>query len=276
MTTFQALTYAILQGITQFLPVSADAHLRLVPWLLGWPGPNEAFQGLLALGGFISLLLYFRHDWASIISCFLQVIIFRKRPMTLDERLPIFLTLTSLPVALTWYYAAPAVLALEWNPLWVAGSLALFTLPLAVSESRSRKNKGMFDWNWLDALIVGVTQAATVIPGCGNLAASLPGAFFRNFNREAATKYSFLALAPVLLATAIAKLHGIPLSESAGAAEISWLSFSVASLVTILSGLLAIGGFMRQMQRRSLGQYLAYRWIVAAAVAVFYWIRTRG
>ncbi|MGZ3697932.1 MAG: undecaprenyl-diphosphate phosphatase, partial [Bdellovibrionota bacterium] len=89
MSTFQAIVYGIIHGFTEFLPVSSSAHQSLVPFLLGWQAPNGPLFGAFAIGTFAALMVYFRHDWASMISCFIQVILFRKRPMTLDERLPI-------------------------------------------------------------------------------------------------------------------------------------------------------------------------------------------
>src|SRR3712207_5657449 len=104
MTTFQAAIYALVFGMTQFLPVSTQAHQVFIPVVLGWQQPEGVFDGALSLGALIALLIYFRHDWASMISCFLQVILFRKRPMTLDERLPLFLGVTALPVCIVGSY----------------------------------------------------------------------------------------------------------------------------------------------------------------------------
>src|SRR4051794_37293269 len=104
MTTFQAIVYGIIHGFTEFLPISARAHQILIPYILSWPEPTGVFGGALALGAFLAVLIYFRHDWASIISSFIQVIIFRKRPMTLDERLPLFIFVSSIPTGAAWYY----------------------------------------------------------------------------------------------------------------------------------------------------------------------------
>ncbi|NBU20836.1 undecaprenyl-diphosphate phosphatase [bacterium] len=85
MTTFQAVIYAIIHGVTEFLPLSAQAHDMILSYLIEWPRPELALQTAFSLGSFFALFLYFRHDWASMISCLLQVIIFRRKPMTADE-----------------------------------------------------------------------------------------------------------------------------------------------------------------------------------------------
>src|SRR6185295_9532328 len=176
MSTFQAIVYGILHGFTEFLPVSTTAHDLAVPFLVGWPGPTGALSGALSLGALLAVLVYFRHDWASIISCFLGVIVYRKKPMTLDERLPLFLTVTSIPPGLAWYYGHESLERAEWSPWLIAGLLVAFSLPLLMSENFSRKNKGMFDWTWFDALVIGVAEIAALIPGCGRMTAVLPAA----------------------------------------------------------------------------------------------------
>jgi undecaprenyl-diphosphatase len=252
MTTFQAIVYGIIHGFAEFVPISANAHDQLVPFLLGWPAPEGVMIGGLAFGALLSVLIYFRHDWASIISCFLQVIIFRKRPMTLDERLPIFMFLTSAPAGIVWYYFHEQLIQASWSPLIVAGLTAGLAIPLMTSENFSRKNKGMFDWTWLDALILGIAEIAAFVPGCGRMTALLPAALLRNFNRDSAAKYAFFASMPFLVASATFWLRGLDFHAAQPMIDTSWLSFAMAVLVTMLTGLLAIGGFMKHIQSRGM------------------------
>ncbi|MCM2279828.1 MAG: hypothetical protein NDJ89_17275 [Oligoflexia bacterium] len=275
MTTFQTFIYALIHGFAGLLPISAQTHDAFVAELLGWPLPTGQLAGALSLGAFLAVLVHFRHDWASMISCFLQVLIYRKRPMTLDERLPFFLFISTAPVAAGWYYFHERIAGFPLTLLQLAGLFAAFALPLWLSEALGRKNKGMFDWNWLDALIVGIFQLGALLPGCGQMAGALPGALLRNYRREAAAKYAFFAAAPLLGAAAYVELRGLDLRASAPMPELSWLSFTVAVLVTLFAGLLAIGGFMRQMQRKSSAQYIVYRWLLAAAMTGVYWWRSR-
>src|SRR5437763_1317107 len=140
MTAFQAIVYAILRGFTQFLPVSWDAHQQLFPFVTHWPPVSGAMNGALALGSLLALLIYFRHDWASQISCFLQVLIFRKRPMTLDERLPLFILISIAPLLAAGNALREHVIHLEWTPPMIAASLAAFGVLIWFTESMSRKN----------------------------------------------------------------------------------------------------------------------------------------
>jgi undecaprenyl-diphosphatase len=273
MSTFQAIVYGIIHGFAEFVPISANAHDQLVPYLLGWPAPTGVMTGALAFGAMLSLFLYFRHHWASIISCFIQVLIFRKRPMTLDERLPIFMALTSAPAGIVWYYFHDQLIQATWSPLVVAGLTAGLALPLTSAESWSRKNKGMFDWTWLDALLLGIAQIAAFVPGCGRMTALLPAALLRGFNREAAAKYAFFASMPFLIASAGYWLRDLDFHAAQPMAGTSWLSFSMAVVVTTLTGLLAIGGFMKHIQSKGFGQYAFYRVLLATVVAGIWWLR---
>jgi undecaprenyl-diphosphatase len=276
MTTLQAIAYAILRGFTEFLPVGASAHTVLVPYLLDWPEPTGALAGALALGSFLALLIYFRHDWASMISCFLQVVIFRKKPMTLDERMPIFLAIGCVPLAFGWIYLHPLVAEVPWTPLATAVALAGFGLPLWFAERMGRKSKGMFDWNWLDSLLVGVSSLASLVPGCGRLAAALPGSLLRGYSREAGAKFALFLSAPILAASAAQHLAGVSLHAAEPMEGVSWLSFWVALLVTTVFGVLAIGGFMRGVQRKGFGQFVVYRFLLAGATGAVWYFRTRS
>lgn len=276
MTTFQAILYGIVHGFSEFLPVSSAAHGKLVAYMLGWPAPEGALTGALALGGFLAGLIYFRHDWASIISSFLQVIIFRKKPMTLDERLPLFLALTALPAGLAWFYSREWLAGIEWTPPLLAAVLVVSGMPLLFAESFGRKNKGMFDWSWFDCLFIGVWHVGTFVPGWGQITGALQGSLLRNYNREAAAKYGLFALTPILGATAFLKLRGVNLGDASPAEGLSWLSFAMATATTFFTGLLAIGGLMRQLQKKSVSGFFGYRLFAASALIAVYWLRNRA
>lgn len=273
MTTFQAVVYGIIQGFAEFLPISAPAHHTLVPYLTGWPQPSGPFAGVLALGALAAVLIYFRHDWASIISCFLQVILFRKRPMTLDEHLPIFLALSSLPPFLVWYFFRESIGSFFDDPIWVVATLLAFGIPLWLADSSNRRNKGMFDWNWFDSLFVGFAQTLMFIPGCGRMTGALLGGLSRNYNRPSAAKYGFFAAAPILAGSAFLNLKGLDFKAASPMPDLSWFTLSVAGVVTLLSGLLAIGGLMKQVQSKGFGGYILYRCVFAGGVAVALWFR---
>ncbi len=276
MTTFQAIVYAVIEGMSKFLPISSKTHHVLIPYLTGWQPPTSAFIGALTLGTLLSVLVYFRHDWASMISSVLQVIIFRKRPMTIDERIPLFVAVSTIPTAIAFYYFNDFKTDPSTSPLFTAGIFALLGFPLWFVDSMGRKSKGTYDWNWLNAAIVGVTQASAVIPGCDPISGTLFGALFLNYKREPAVKYAYFAITPLLLIRGVSSLKDIGFHNAYPITDLSWLSFGVAILVAFFVGLLAIGGFIKHVQHKGLTQYVFYRLILGAGVFVVYWFRSKS
>jgi undecaprenyl-diphosphatase len=274
MTTFQAIIYAAVHGLSEFLPISSSGHHILIPYLVGWHPPTAALISVFTLGSLLALLVYFRHDWASMVSCFLQVIIFRKRPMTLDERLPMFLGVSCIPIAVASSYFHDRIAETEWSPLLVAGVLTVTSIPLWGADYLGRKMKGMFDWNWFDAIVIGLIHASAIIPGWDRLSAVLLGASFLNYKREPAAKYAYFLMIPILLFKTVSGMKEITFKAGAPAPDLTWLSFGVALIVSWLVGLLAIGGFMKHVQQKNLNQYIIYRWVIAAAVCGTYWMRS--
>ncbi len=273
MTTFQSIIYAIVGGAAEFLPISSKAHFLLLPEIIGWQPPSPGLIAALGLGSFLALLIYFRHDWASMISCCLQVIIFRKRPMTLDERLPFFIGLTYLMGIASSSYFTPRINSANWTPLVVALSLALGGLPLLVTDHLSRKTRGMFDWNWLHATFLGLALASALVPGWDPMSALLAGALFLNYKRESATKFAYYVALPLLVTENLSNLKEVNFHSSAPIGDLSWLSFSVAAVISLLIGLLTIGSFIKHVQQNGLGKYVTYRWIVAAGAGAYYWLK---
>ncbi len=273
MSTFQAVIYSVINGISQFIPISASAHQILVPDLMDWPQFNGIFWGGLTLGSALALLIYFRHDWASMISCLLQVIIFRKKPMTLDERIPLFLMITTLPIGVTSYYFDEQISQFAWTPLNVSVILAGVGVPLWFFDSFSRKTKNIFDLKWIDASIIGIFQATAICPGWDPLTSVLLATAFLNYKREPALKYAYFSLTPILFAKSFLYLKGFNIHLSSPMNNISWLSFLIGFLISLLIGLLSIGGFMKHVQQKGLSRYIIYRWTLAFSVYIVHWIR---
>ncbi len=273
MTTFQAIIYSIVHGFTEFLPISAKTHHIFISHVLSWPLPQGPVLGALSLGTFLSLLIYFRHDWASQISGILQVIIYRKKPMTLDERLPLFIIISFLPLMLVKHYLIEELRYLNWSILWIAVSFTALSFPILSSDYFSKKNRGMFDLSILDAILIGVLQTLSLIPGVGNIGAALMGGFFLNYNRETCAKFALYISAPILATASFLDLHGVSFHEASPASDVSWMTFYTIIIVTCLAGLLSIGGLMKNIQRLGLHQYLIYRVLVGAGMIAYLLIK---
>jgi undecaprenyl-diphosphatase len=187
--------------------------------------------------------------------------------MTLDERMPLFIVLSTLPLAGVFAYLSQSGFELPRHPLLIASMLIFFCVPLFVSERWSKRTKKMFDWNWLDALLIGIAQLGALIPGAGATVTAFSMASFRNYNREAAIKYVLMSLLPFLGAQVLLK-QGL-----AGAnAETSTLTLCVSFLVAFIAGLLAIGALMKNASRTGYNGFLVYRVLLAVAVIITYFV----
>jgi undecaprenyl-diphosphatase len=270
MTTFQTVIYALTYGLTQCIPIGAQTHTAFVSYLTGWQPPSEEFLGALQWTSFAALFLYFRHDWASMISSLLQVLLFRKRPMSLDEKLPLFLAATAFPVLCTFYYLDYQKIAFPL--IFTAISFASLGATLWIFDFLSKKNKSMCDWSWFDATWVGIAQASCVVPGGDPVSCTLMGAFFFNHRRDAALKYAYLSTTPLLL---IQSLHQhLTWSAIQSTSDLSLLSFIAGILIAFFTGLLSLGAIFKQIQENGIGKYSVYRFVLTLAICASYWLKT--
>lgn len=275
MTTFQAVIYSLLNAFTEFLPLGSQAHHVLLSYALGWPAPDQALLTAMSLGACLALFFYFIHDWASILSSFVQVLLFRKKPMTLDERFPLFLAVSSLPAVFAWYYLKDWIVDANSQPRWAILGLLIFALPLWFFDHMSRKNKGMFDWSWMDCFYIGAMQVMMFVPGSGRLNGALCGSLSRNYHREAAAKYSLFAGMPILIGVTYMRLKDFSFHSPLAGNELSWFSWWVSLVLSTIAGMVAIGGLMKHVQRKGFSEYIAYRIVAGLSFVVLFWYRSK-
>ena len=277
MTTFQAIIYGALHGLTGILPLSPEGHDILLSYFLQWPEIPQGLGGAFSLAAGLAILIFFRHDWASLISSLLQVIIFRRKPMMLDERLPGFLIVSAIPVALVWYYGHEAIAA--WSPpiLMVALFYICFGILLAMADYFNRKTKAMCDWNLSNATGVGIGLLAIFVPGGGLLSGALLLGLFHGYRSESAAKYALLSSLPIFFAQSWLQIRGeIDFHSAAPLPSLSWVTYYVSFLVAFLTSLLAVGTLMKQIQQKGVRSYVAYRIFLGIGAAVTFWVRNRG
>jgi undecaprenyl-diphosphatase len=274
MTLFQALIYAALHGFTSILPVSLEAHTALLAHISGWSLPEGPLLGAMHLGATLALFIFFIHDWASMISSVLQVIIYRKKPMTLDERLPFFLAIATTPVIIGYQLNITSMLPdMLQQPVAIALLLAAGGLLLSFSESMGKRNKTMFDWTTLEAIAVAAGNLLALLPGAGQMTGSLAFATLRNFNREGALKFSLLAGLPVSLYWTMQTLgeHGFGGTE--------WgelLYFGATTIVTGVATFLGLLGISKSYLINGTRGYVGYRILAGLTCALWIWHQSRS
>ena len=279
MTAFQAAVYALVYGVAAVLPISLSAHELLLSYYTEWALPPSSLYSVIILSTAGASFFYFRHDWASILSSIFRTILFWKKPMTLDERMPLFQILLFLPVTLAWFTLTSFKLdesIISSPQLWlVCIFLILFSIPLLVTENLNRRMKKMADWNWWDSLIVGIFQAFALIPGAGRQALVFSASFFRNYQPEAIFKFVFITLTPWLALEGYFASQGSSIllrNANWPQIELGWLPLGIAAAVAFFSALLALGGLSRSFHIRGLKGYAYYRILLGGVTLVVMWI----
>ncbi len=275
MDIFQALILGLVQGTTEFIPVSSSAHLIIVPWLFGWPDPGLAFDVALHLGTLAALLIFFAGDWGRLFRAGIASIAERKIGDDVDRRLAWLIVIGCIPGAIVGALAESKIEELFHRPNagYNAGAMiamgviiALLGAALFVGERVAKHLRRMESLSLKDAVLIGVSQALAIFPGVSRSGATITAGLFLNLTRDAAARYSFLLSAPIIAgagAKSIFKLMrgGVPSSE--------WIFFGVGFLAALLSGYAGIKYLLRFLQRNSTDVFVYYRWLLAALVIVF-------
>ncbi|MBF0567607.1 MAG: undecaprenyl-diphosphate phosphatase [Nitrospirae bacterium] len=259
MEILQSIIMGIVQGVTEFLPVSSTAHLILVPWFLGWKGVIDtmSFDIALHVGTLFALLVVFFKDWVEIL--------LRK------HRLLMLLIIATIPGAVVGKLLDKYVDEHLRSPWVIAASLVVVGVVMYFAEKRSIKITGVDDISVLDAVIVGVSQAIAIIPGVSRSGITISGGLFLGMRREEAARFSFLMSTPIVAGAAV--LHGIHILH--GKAEaIDPTIFIAGVAASFVAGLLAITWFMKFMKRFSLTFFVYYRFALAAIIIAWIWLKS--
>jgi len=270
MTSFQAMIFGALQGLTEFLPISSTAHLILLPWAVGWPDPGLSFDVALHLGTLIALLIYFRTEWIALIGSALGIL--RGRTQTPDARMAMQIIVATIPGAIAGALFEHKVEDALRAPQVIAIMLIALALVLAVAELMGQRKKGLGEISWTDAITVGVAQALAIVPGVSRSGITITAGLFRNFNRETAARFSFYLSTPIIAGAVAKKSLDV---IKAGATIDQLTPFIVGILASAIVGYLAIAFMMRYLQTRTTYLFIYYRIALGIAVFLAIWLGIR-
>ncbi len=253
MTFIQALLLGILQGATEFLPVSSSGHLVIFPHLLGWSEPGLAFDTLLHLGTLAAVIFYFRRElWQLAVAVWDSL---RRRKLdTAEARLAWFLVLATIPGALLGFLFEDQVEQLFGMPRTVAIFLLVTAALLAISELLSRRSRGLETLTWRDALMIGLAQAAAILPGLSRSGATIAAGLLLGYRREESTRFSFLLAIPIVLGGGLYQLLKLVMAGFSGVGSLALVGMLAAALV----GYAAISGLLALVRRHALWPFVAY------------------
>ncbi|KKW68434.1 hypothetical protein AAV94_04830 [Lampropedia cohaerens] len=264
MQWWEAVLLGALQGMTEFLPISSSAHLRIFGPLLPSGGdPGAAFTAIVQLGTEAAVLLYFRGDIWRIARAWLAALVQPRRRSDPEARMGWFIILGTLPIVLLGLLFKDAIETYLRNLYLVASMLILFGIVLAVADAVGRQTRQLTAMRWPHALAFGFAQAAALIPGVSRSGGTISGGLLMGFTREAAARYSFLLAIPAVLASGLYQLV-----KSWGlASAVPWQATLLATAVAFVTGYALIVFFMRWITRHSYLPFVIYR--IALGMATF-------
>ncbi len=212
MNFIQAIILGIIQGITEFLPISSSAHLVITPYLLGWSIDPELvfpFGVLIQMGTVIAVIAYFHKDLGALIAGFFQGIKNRDPFGSIQSRMSWLLILATIPAALFGFVVNHYVEDAFQSPGVTGGFLLITAVLLLASELIGKRQRRLAKMTWLDALIIGLFQAVSVFPGISRSGATITGCMLRDFKRTDAARFSFLMSLPIMLGAGVFSAAGL-------------------------------------------------------------------
>ncbi|MDM7997566.1 MAG: undecaprenyl-diphosphate phosphatase [Acidobacteriota bacterium] len=279
MELVAAAILGIVQGLTEFLPVSSTAHLILVPWFLGWNYEGLTFDVALHVGTAVSVVTFFFHDWIRLARELLLGIKEGNWLGNSDRRLAWYLVVGTLPAMVVGLAFEEAIENTLRSPLIIVFTLTALGALLLFAEKRGTHTRTIENFSWTDALCIGFSQAIALIPGVSRSGITMTTAMLRNSTRTSAARFSFLLSTPVILGAGI--LKAFELMEAvrhpmAGAEPVRWSVMLVGFLFAAVSGFLCIRYFLKYLQTKSFMPFVIYRFLLAALILVYFLKGTQG
>jgi undecaprenyl-diphosphatase len=270
----QALIMGIVQGLTEFLPVSSSGHLIVVPFLLGWDDAfikSLAFSVMLHIGTLAALLAYFRADWLRLVPAGLAAVRDRSFRGDKDRRLAWLLIASTIPAALAGVLLDNLIETAFREVGLVAVTLVVGAGILWLADRRGARTKGVADVTFPVALVIGAAQAVALVPGISRSGISISAARLAGLDRAAAARFSFLMATPVTAGAALFEVRRLATGEAG--VDVSVGPLVVGMLAAFASGALAISVLLRYLRTSSLDVFVGYRMLLAATVLVVWLAR---
>jgi undecaprenyl-diphosphatase len=251
----KAVFLGTLQGLTEFLPISSSAHLRIFPELLGWGDPGAAFTAVIQIGTELAVLIYFRQDIWRIASAWTKSLFRPEYRGHLDARMGWFIIIGSLPIVVLGILLKD-VIERDFRNLWIIGTtLIVLGIILGIADRVSSSSKRIKEMSIRDAVLMGAAQACALVPGVSRSGATISMGRFLGYEREAATRYAFLLAIPAVVGAGLFELKEIPHGDNA----YGWAPTLVATVVSFVVGYAAIAWLLRYVSTRSYLPFVIYR-----------------
>lgn len=266
MTTFQAIVLGLLQGLTEFLPISSSAHLSLTPFIFGWDHPGLAFDVALHLGSLLAVLWYFRKEWKQMAIASVKIVSTR-RVESVEQKRVIFIILATIPGAIGGLLLEEKAETVFRAPVITAIALMVMGLILWLVDRFSPQERRIGRMRWLDAVLIGTAQVIALVPGVSRSGSTITAGRALRLDRQSAAVFSFLMSMPIIAAALVLKLPDVLAQEEIG------FQVVVGVVSAAVSSWLAISVLLRYVSRHSYGIFALYRLVLGIAVLGVLWLR---
>jgi undecaprenyl-diphosphatase len=271
MPLIQVIVLAVVQGLTEFLPVSSTAHLYLTSWLLGWQVEGLDFDIALHIGTLLAVILYFGRDWIQIIGQAFGMRIGHDEELKHNHMLLWLLAIASVPVGVFGLLFNKQAETTWRNPFVIGGMLILVGVIMLIAERVSTRQRDLAALNVVDAAATGAAQALAIVPGTSRSGVTISAGLFRNLSREAAARFSFLLSTPAIAAAAGKSLH--EMQKAGHLHDVLAPDFILGVAISALTGCAVIAWFMRYLRGAGLRPFVYYRIVFGIIVIALAFIR---
>ncbi len=260
---FQAIILGIIQGLTEFLPVSSTAHLILAPWIFGWDDPGLAFDVVVHLGTLTGIIVFFWKDFYSIFQGMKSGLMVKQANIGIDGKLGWYIIIGTIPAGLAGLFFKDQIETVLRDPHLIAITLILFGLILLWAEVVGRKKRRMDHLNIVDAIIIGCAQAIALIPGVSRSGITITAGLFRNLERATAARFAFLLSTPIIMAGGL--LSFIEVYKEGFPQEMYW-PFAAGFVSSAVSGFLAIKYLLMFLSKQKVNIFVYYRIVIGILI----------
>jgi len=264
MSILEAIVLGIIQGLTEFLPISSTAHLRILPALFGWNDPGAAFTAVIQIGTLVAVLYYFYADILRIATATVQNTLQGKPFENFDSRMGYMMILATVPIVISGLLLKTYIETSFRSLYVIAFTLIALALLLMLAEffvkvrlEKGEPQKELADLSWLEAIVVGLVQCLALIPGASRSGVTITGGLFLGMTRETAARFSFLLSLPSIFAAGIFQL--IKARDALFATTDSILTLAIATVVSGVVGYYSIAFLLNYLKKNSTYLFIAYR-----------------
>ena len=257
MPLYQVVVLAIIQGITEFLPISSTAHLALAPWLLGWSDPGLTFDIALHLGTLIAVVGYFFRTWVQLVAHGFGIDYGNDPLLKQNRALLWLLAIATIPVGVCGYVFGKQAETTWRSPFVIGTMLIVVGVLMWVSERVGTRAKNMSQVTLADSLVIGAAQALAIVPGTSRSGITITAGLFRNLDRVTAARFSFLLATPAIAGAAAKAVHD--LIKHGGLPADVHAAFVLGIVLSGVTGLAVIAFILRFLQRHGLYFFIYYR-----------------